>query len=98
MATILVPQDGRRIGVLSEGFAIAPGENLHHPMMEVIDGMILDRAEAPIVFLAGLVKIAAQPMADIFVLAAKGDILGSQEFDVLHGHFCEAVRATMQVL
>ncbi len=78
MAMILVPQNGRGIGIFSEGLRISLGENFQHPVMEVIHGMILNRAEAAIVFFAGFVNVAAQPVTDVFVFAAQSNVLGPQ--------------------
>ncbi len=68
---VLVPENGRGIRIFSEGFRIALGENFHHPVMEIIHGMILNRAETTIVFLAGFIEITAQPVTDILVLASR---------------------------
>ena len=78
MAMILVPQNGRGIGIFSKGLRISLGENFQQPVMEVIHGMILNRAEAAIVFFAGFVNVAAQPVADVLVFAAQTNVLGPE--------------------
>jgi len=54
-----MPKSRRGIGILSERFGIAFSEDFDHPMMEVIDGMILNRAETTVIFLSGLVQVTA---------------------------------------
>ena len=93
-----MPQHRGGVGVLSESFRISLAENLHHPLMEVIDGMILNRTETPVVFLAGLIEIGSKSDTDVFVFAPKTNVFGPQKFDVLHGHFGHAIGATMQLL
>ena len=70
IATPLVAQNRGRVGIFSEGFRIPLGEDLHHPAMEVIDRMILDRAKAAVVFFACFIEFTAQPFANILVLTA----------------------------
>ena len=74
----LVPQDGRRIGIFSKGSGISPCENFDHPTLEVIHRVILDRAEAAVIFFAGFIEITAQPIAYVFIFPAQTNILGPQ--------------------
>ena len=78
MAMVLVPQNRRGIGIFSKGLGIALGENFHHPVMEIIHGMILNRAEAAVVFFAGFINVTAQPVTDVFVFASQANVLGPQ--------------------
>src|SRR5580698_2924247 len=94
----LAMQDGRRIRILAERVAISSGENFDHPVMEIIDGVIVNRGETAIVFLARFIDIDLQARADVFVLAAGADFLGLQQLDVLHGDFGDAIRALVHVL
>jgi hypothetical protein len=93
----LVPQDRRGIRIFSEGVVAALGENFHHPMVEIIDGMILNRSEAAVIFLTGLIEITSQPLTEIFVLATQFNFFGPQQLYVLHGDFRVPAGATMQV-
>ena len=98
IATSLVTQYRRGIGIFAESFDVALGENFHHPAMEVIHRVILDRAKTAVVFFACFVEVTAQPFANVFVLTPQLDVLGAQKFDVLHRHFGYAVGAAMQIL
>src|SRR5215472_15238537 len=93
----LMPQDGRRVRILSERFRIPVGKDGDHPVMEVVYGVIEDRAKAPVVFFARLVEIDAQPFAKVLVFSAKTYVGRTQKLDVLHSHFGHAVRAAMQI-
>jgi hypothetical protein len=73
-----MPQDGRRIGIFSKGSGVALRENFHHPTLEVIHRVILNRAEAAVVFFAGFIEITAQPIAYVFIFPAQANILGPQ--------------------
>src|SRR5579863_4027642 len=87
IADILMPQNRRGVRIFSEGLGVAVGEYFHEPMMEIIHGMVVNRAEAAIVFLAGFVEIAAQSAANVFLLASDANIFRPEQFDVLHGDF-----------
>jgi len=93
-----MPQRRGRVGVLSESFRIPLAQNFHHPFVEVIDGMVLNRTETPVVLFAGLIEIGSESDTDVFVFAPKTNVLGPQKFDVLHGHFGHAIGAAMQLL
>jgi hypothetical protein len=73
-----VPQDGRRIGIFSKGSGISPCENFDHPTLEIIHRVILDRAEAAVIFFAGFIEITAQPIAYVFIFPAQANIFGPQ--------------------
>lgn len=64
------------MGVLAEGFDISSGKNFHHPAMEVIHRVILDRAKAAVVFLARFVDFTAQPIVNVVVLTTQLDVIG----------------------
>jgi len=55
----LVPQNGRGIWIFSESFGIALGQNLHHPVMEVIHWLLQNRAETAVVFFTGFIEVTA---------------------------------------
>ena len=76
IATFSVTQYRRGIGIFAEGFDIPSGENFHHPAMEVIHRVILDRAKAAVVFFACFVDFTAQPIANVVVLTTQLDVLG----------------------
>jgi len=61
IATFSVMQCRQGMGVFAEGFDISFGKNFHHPAMEVIHRMILDRAKAVVVLFARFVDFTAQP-------------------------------------
>jgi hypothetical protein len=93
----LVPQNGRGIRIFSKRVALALGEDLHHPVMEIIHRMILNRSEAAVIFLAGFVEITAQSVTDVIVLAAQSNLLGPQQLNVLHGNFGVSAGPAVQV-
>ncbi len=93
-----MPQNRRGVRIFSEGLGVAVGEYFHEPMMEIIHGMVVNRAEAAIVFLAGFVQIAAQSAANIFLLAGEANVLRPEQLDVLHRDLSHAIGAAMQVL
>ena len=76
IATFSVTQYRRGIRVFAEGFDIPSGKNFHHPAMEVIHRVILDRAKAAVVFFACFVDFTAPPIANVAVLTTQLDVLG----------------------
>ena len=93
-----MPQNGRGIRIFAEGLGVAIGQNFHHPIVEIIHRMVLNRAKTAVVFLACFINVHPQADADVFVLTAEANFLRLQKFDVLHGYFGHAVRATVQFL
>src|ERR1700722_11376740 len=67
----LVPQNGRGIRIFSEGFNVTLTEDFHQPVMKVVHRMVLNRAEAAVVFFAGFIDFSTQSVTDVFVLAAQ---------------------------
>jgi hypothetical protein len=49
--------DRRTVWVFAQGCRVSFSEDLHHPVMEVVHGVVEDRAEPAIVFLSGFVEI-----------------------------------------
>ena len=76
--TFLVTQYRRGIGIFAEGLLVSSGEDFHHPAMEVIHRVVLDRAKAAVVFFACFVEVTPQPIANVFVLTTQLDVLGPQ--------------------
>lgn len=93
-----MPQNRRGVRIFSEGLGVAVGEYFHEPVVEIIHGMVVNRAEAAIIFLAGLIQIAAQSAANVFLLAGEANVLRPEQLDVLHRDFGHAVGAPVQVL
>src|SRR4029077_16096276 len=80
----LAAQDRGGIGILAKCFGIATGQNLHHPVIEVIHRVRSDRLETAIVLFMSLLNVITQSKAQILILAPDSHILGSQHLDVLH--------------
>jgi len=56
----LAPQSGRGIRIFAKGLRIAIAQDLHHPVIEVIDRMAEYRLKTPAIFLVSLFDIISQ--------------------------------------
>jgi hypothetical protein len=56
----LPAQDRGRIRILAKRMRIAAGQNLHHPVIEIIHRMRLDGLKPAIVFFMGLLNVITQ--------------------------------------
>src|ERR1700722_84000 len=74
----LVPQNERGVRIFSEGFNVTLAEDFHHPVMKVVHRMVLNRAEAAVVFFAGFIDFSTQSVTDVFVLAAQFNLFRAQ--------------------
>jgi hypothetical protein len=91
-------QRGRGVWIFAEGTGIALREDLHHPAIKIVDRVIHDGFEPPIVFSVSFLNVIPQPDADILVLTAKTNLLRSQHLNILHRNFGNAVRALVKLL
>ncbi len=73
-----MPQNGRGIRIFAEGLGVAIGQNFHHPIVEIIHGMILNRAKTAVVFLARFINVNAQTDTDIFMFTAQANFFRLQ--------------------
>jgi hypothetical protein len=53
-------------------------QNCHQPMMEVIHGVIGNRMEAAVIFLASFIEITSQSDTKIFIFAAQANLFGPE--------------------
>ena len=74
----LVPEHSRGVGIFAECAVVSSSEDLEHPVMEVIHGMIGNRAEAPVIFLTSLVEIHTKSLTNVFILATGLNVFGPQ--------------------
>ena len=94
----LVMARRRSVRVIAEGVRVPFGQDFHHPAIKVIDGVIHDRFEAPVVLSMSFFYVVFQSHAKIFVLAAQAHLLRPEHFYILHGNFGYAICAAMQFL
>ena len=89
---------GRGVRIVAESVGIALREDLHHPAIKIVDRVIHDGFESPIVFSVSFLNVIPQPDADILVLSAETHLLRSQHLNILHRNFGHPIRATVKLL
>lgn len=57
----LTPQNRSGVRIFAQHLGIASGQDLHHPVVEVIHRVAQDRKEASFVFFVGLLNVITQP-------------------------------------
>ena len=85
------------VEVLDE-VGVALRENLHHPAIKIVDRVIHDGFEPPVIFSVSFLNVIPQPNADILVLSAETHLLRSQHLNILHRNFGHPIRAAVQLL
>ncbi len=98
MCDALAMLRGRGVRIFAESVGIALCEDLHHPAIKIVDRVIHDGFESPIVFSVSFLNVIPQPDADILVLTAKTNLLRSQHLNILHRNFGNAIRAAVKLL
>jgi len=88
---------GRGVRIVAESVGIALREDLHHPAIKIVDRVIHDGFESPIVFSVSFLNVIPQPDADILVLSAETHLLRSQHLNILHRNFGHPIRATVKL-
>src|SRR5260370_8542440 len=96
--TELPPQRRRGIRILAEGRWVSLAQNFHHPVIEIIDGVIQDRLKTPVIFFVSLLNIISQTHANVFMFASQADVVGTEHLDILHGNFGHTICPPVQVL
>jgi hypothetical protein len=94
----LAPQSGRAIRIFAKGLGIAIAQDLHHPVIEVIDGMAKNRLKTPTILFMSLLDIISQTYANVSMLAPQKNLVGAEHLDILHGNFGDAIGSPVQVL
>src|SRR6201999_3586164 len=87
---------GRGVRIVAESVGVALRENLHHPAIKIVDRVIHDEFEPPIVFSVSFLNVIPQPYADILVLSAETHLLRSQHLNILHRNFGHPIRAAVK--
>src|SRR5438105_627271 len=94
----LAPQNRRGVRILAEGRWVSLAQNLHHPVIEVIDGMIKDGLKTPVIFFMSFLNIISQTHANVFLFATQPNVVRTEHLNILHRNFGNTVCPPMQIL
>jgi len=94
----LMAQNRGGIRIRTQRFWIATGQDLHHPVIEIIHWMGLYSLEPAIVFFMGLLNVVTQSGAQIAILAPSSHVFRAQQLYILHRNLGYPIGAPMQFL
>src|SRR3984893_18893829 len=91
-------QDRGGVRVRAKRFWIATGQDLNHPVVEIIHWMRLYSLEPAIVFFVGLLNVITQSYAQVLVLTPRPHVFRAQQLYVLHRNLSYPIGTPMQSL
>jgi hypothetical protein len=94
----LVLAHGRCVGIFAERAGVTVRQNLDHPTVKIIHGMIHDGFETAVVFAMSFLNVVFQSDAEIFIFAAQANLFRPQHFNILHGNFRHPICTSVQFL